>query len=147
MTFSVRQFANEEEIVQIGRGFLALSLPKHLWTHEAHFSTTLYLLLRHPEIILERDMPGLIARYNESVGGVNSDTGGYHETLTQFFIRVVRHFAAASREDLLTTANALVGSPLASRDFPLQFYSKELLFSVRARRNWVEPDVRALDFI
>ena len=32
----------------------------------------------------------LIRRYNESVGGVNSDTEGYHETITQVFIRTLR---------------------------------------------------------
>jgi hypothetical protein len=32
---------------------------------------------------------------------------------------------------------------MGRRDWPLRFYSRELLFSVEARRNFVEPDVAA----
>ena len=34
----------------------------------------------------------------------------------------------------------LLEDPILDRAFPLQFYSKDVLFSVRARRGWVTPD-------
>ena len=34
--------------------------------------------------------------------------------------------------------------PLARKDALLEFYSKDLLMSARARAAWVEPDVKAL---
>jgi hypothetical protein len=33
---------------------------------------------------------------------------------------------------------------MGSRDWPLRFWSKERLFSVDARRAWVEPDLAAM---
>ena len=73
---------------------LARTLPRAEWTHEAHLAATTYLLLRRPDIDLDTELPGIIRRYNESVGGVNSDTEGYHETITRVFLHGVRLFLA-----------------------------------------------------
>lgn len=144
--YAPRTFAGINEITQIGEGLLACTLPKERWTHEAHFAATAWLMRCHPEIDLPQKLPSIIARYNEAVGGQNTDTAGYHETLTQFYIRVVRAFLASrpGGEDLLATVNALVTSPLAQRGYPLSFWSRERLFSVPARRHWIEPDLTPL---
>ncbi len=42
-----------------------------------------------------RRSAGIISRFNESVGGVNGDTEGYHETITRSFPRTA--FACSSR--------------------------------------------------
>ena len=93
-------------------------------------------------------MPKIIRRYNEATGGVNSDTEGYHETITQFYLKAIR--AALARlpagTALWETCNRVIGSPFGDRAFPLAFYSRERLFSVEARRHWVEPDLKPLDF-
>jgi hypothetical protein len=144
--YKPRLFASDADVAHVGEGFLARTLPKPKWTHEAHLATTTYLLLRHPEIDLERELPGLIRSYNESVGGVNSDTEGYHETITRVFLHGVRLFLgeADKREPVHELVNELLLSPMARRDWPLRFYSPALLFSVEARRNFVEPDLAAL---
>ncbi len=93
----------------------------------------------------EHDLPGIIRSYNLAVGGVNDDTQGYHETLTQLYIRNIRRFLEDHGEgDLLGVVNALLASPMTLRNWPLSFYSRELLFSVAARRGWVEPDLAAI---
>src|SRR6476661_10670810 len=92
--FRPRFFHSDAEIVHVGEGLLARTLPRAEWTHEAHLATTTYLLLRRPDIDVDRELPGLIRRYNESVGGVNSDTEGYHETITRVFLAGVRLFLA-----------------------------------------------------
>jgi len=140
-----RLFASDAEIRRIGTGFLACALPKPEWTHEAHLSTTSWLILERPDIRPERDLPGLIRRYNESVGGVNSDSEGYHETITQVSIRAVRAALARSEgRGLCERVNALLLSEEGRRDWPLRFYSPELLFSKEARLGWVESDLAAL---
>ena len=103
-------------------------------------------MLERPDILPERDLPDIICRFNNSVGGVNSDTEGYHETITQCFIRGVRHFLARTDEGLplVEKVNALLLSEAGRRDWPLRFYSRELLFSKQARLGWVEPDLAAL---
>ena len=140
-----RLFAGDAEIRRIGTGFLACVLPKSEWTHEAHLSTTAWLILERPDIHPERDLPSLIRRYNESVGGVNSDREGYHETITQVSIAAVRRALARSEgRGLAERVNALIEAAEGRRDWPLNFYSRELLFSPEARLGWVEPDLGAV---
>lgn len=144
--YSPRLFESDAAVERVGEGLLTRTLPRAEWTHEAHLAATMYLLLRHPEIDLDRDLPGLIRRYNESVGGVNSNSEGYHETITRSFLRGVRLFLeeADLAEPLHELVNDLLLSPMGRRDWPLRFYSRERLLSVEARRNFVVPDLAAL---
>src|ERR1044071_3378707 len=129
-----RLFPDDVAIRRIGEGMLARTLPRSDWTHEAHLATCAWLVLERPDIVPERDLPDLIRRYNESVGGVNSDSEGYHETITQVFIRAVRaHLATSEGQGLRNRCNALLLAPEGRRDWPLRFYSRERLFSVEAR--------------
>lgn len=139
----LRPFASNEAVRHVARGLLDRTLPKVEWTHEAHLAACLCLLREHDEIVPERDLPGLISAYNEAVGGQNTDEAGYHETLTQLYIKAVRAFAETLPADmaLAEAANALLASPIAPRNWPLCFYSRERLFSVAARQGWVEPDL------
>ena len=144
--FPPRLFTRDREVERIGEGLVARTLPRAEWTHEAHLAATAYLLLKRPDVDLDRALSGLIRRYNESVGGVNSDSEGYHETITRVFLHGVRLFLdeADRNEPLHELVNQLLLSPMGQRDWPLRFYSPALLFSVEARRRFVEPDLRAL---
>ena len=141
-----RLFADDEAVRRLGEAMLARTLPKAEWTHEAHLATCLWLLLERPGILPERDLPHLIRRYNESVGGVNDETQGYHETITQISIRGARQFLARTDAalPLVGKVKALLRAPEGQRDWPLRFYSHERLFSKEARLGWVEPDLAAL---
>ena len=143
--FRPRLFHSDAEMEHIGEGLLARTLPRIEWTHEAHIAATTYLLLRRPDVDIDRELPGIISRYNESVGGVNSDTEGYHETITRAFLHGVRLFLSEAdpREPLYELVNGILLSPMGRRDWPLRFYSPEKLFSVEARRSFVPPDVAA----
>ena len=144
--FRPRFFTSDAEIERIGEGLLARSLPREDWPHEAHLAATTYLLTRRPDVDLDTQLPGIIRRYNESVGGVNSDSEGYHETITRVFLHGVRLFLAEAELDspLHELVNELLLSPMGRRDWPLRFYSRERLFSVEARRHFVPPDIAAL---
>lgn len=144
--FPVRHFLSDDAVAHVGEGLLARTLPRAEWTHEAHLAATTYLFLKHPEIDLDAELRGIISRYNESVGGVNSDTEGYHDTITRAYLRGIRLFleeADISRpiHDLI---NELLMSPMGRRDWPLRFWSKDRLMDVEARRGWVEPDLAAM---
>src|SRR3982751_3297778 len=144
--FRPRFFRSDAEIEHRGEGLLARSLSRAEWTHEAHLAATTYLLLRRPDIDLDAELPGIIRRFNESVGGVNSDSEGYHETITRSFLRAVRLFLAEAdpKAPLHELVNELLLSPMGRRDWPLRFYSPERLFSVEARRQFVPPDLATL---
>lgn len=142
MTDTIRYFDADAAIVHVGEGLIARTLPRPEWTHEAHLAACLYIVREREDIAAERDLPGIIARYNESVGGMNDDTQGYHETITQVFIAAIRAHLAEhpAGEGLVQSVNALLASERGTRDWPLRFYSRERLFSVEARRGFIEPD-------
>lgn len=143
--YAIRLFASDAAVRRIGEGLLARTLPKADWTHEAHLAACAWLLLERPEIVPERDLPDIIRSYNVAVGGENTDTAGYHETLTQLYIIGVRAFLAARPDDgLLAQVNALLSSAIGRRDWPFRYYSRNLLFSLEARRGWVEPDLAVI---
>ncbi|MBL0924714.1 MAG: hypothetical protein IBJ12_09665 [Sphingomonadaceae bacterium] len=147
--FEVRLFSDDASIVRIGEGLLARTLPRPEWTHEAHLAACTWIARDRPDIAIEQELPGIISRYNEAVGGVNDDTQGYHETITQVYIAGVKaHLAeVGTATPLCEVVNALLMSARGRRDLPLRFYSKELLFSIPARRGFVESDRASLSEI
>src|SRR4051794_6618401 len=132
-THAPRLFPDDAAIRRVGEGMLARTLPRPEWTHEAHLATTAWLILERTDIAPERDLPHLIRAYNESDGGVNSDTEGYHETITQCFIRAVRLYLARAEPGLglAERVNGLLCSEEGRRDWPLCFYEPKTLFSVK----------------
>jgi hypothetical protein len=138
-----RLFPDDAAIRRIGEGLLARTLSRGEWTHEAHLAACCWLVVERPDIAPERDLPDLIRRFNLSVGGVNSDTEGYHETITQCFIRAVRLYLARTdpARPLVDKVNGLLRSEEGRRDWPFCFYDPKTLFSREARLGWVEPDL------
>ncbi|NYF30815.1 hypothetical protein [Sphingopyxis sp. JAI108] len=143
--YTPRLFERDSEIRAIGEGLLACALPREAWTHEAHLGACLWLLTERRDIDVDAEIAGVIRRFNESVGGVNDDTQGYHDSITRAYVAGVRLFLAQTAEtDLAERVNALLLSDMGRRDWPLRFYSRERLFSVEARRQFVEPDLGPL---
>ncbi len=141
-------YASDAEIARLAHGLLDRSLPKAEWTHAAHFAATLWLIRFRPDLDLPAALPGLIRAYNESVGGRNTDSEGYHETITQASLAAARAFLAGrpDAEPLSTVVADLMASPLGRPDWILAYWTRERLFSVEARRAWVDPDLKPLRF-
>jgi len=143
--YSPRLFERDSEIRALGEGLLACALPREAWTHEAHLGACLWLLAERPDIDVDAKIGAIIRRFNESVGGVNDDHGGYHDSITRAYVAGVRLFLSETDETgLAERVNAMLLSDVGRRDWPLRFYSRELLFSVAARRGFVEPDLAPL---
>jgi hypothetical protein len=139
-------FSSDSEIDRIGRGLLDRSLPKAEWTHAAHFAAAFWLL-RRSDMHAMRVMPGLIRAYNEATGVPNTNSSGYHETITLGSLRAARAWLAARTDRALHEAlGEFLACEYGRSDWLLDFWSKPLLFSVAARTTWVEPDLRPLPF-
>jgi hypothetical protein len=141
-------YLNDREIERIGTAFIAGSLPKPEWTHAGHFAAVLYLLRHRPDWDVSVAMPPLIRAYNEATGVANTDSGGYHETITQASIRAARSVlhAHVAEVALHRVVNALLASELGRSDWLLRYWSRSTLFSVAARWHWVAPDLAPLPF-
>lgn len=135
----------EDEIDRIGRGVETRTLPKPEWTHAAHFAAAVWLL-GQPGRDASAEMPALIRAYNEATGVANTDTDGYHETITQASLRAARAWLDAHPGARAEALNALIASPYGRSDWLLQYWTKPVLFGVEARRRWVEPDLQPLPF-
>ncbi|HEV2598678.1 hypothetical protein [Sphingopyxis sp.] len=143
--YEPRLFERDDEIRKLGEGLLACALPRAAWTHEAHLGACLWLLTERPDIDVDADIATIIRTFNESVGGVNDDRQGYHDSITRAYVAGVRLFLSETAEtELAARVNALLRSDMGGRDWPLRFYSRDLLFSVPARRGFVEPDLAPL---
>jgi hypothetical protein len=107
----IRPFANDAAVRSVGEGLLARTLPKAEWTHEAHLAACLWLVRERPDFTPESELPDTIRTYNVAVGGENTDSAGYHETLTQLYIRGVRAFAASLPEGTALERNEIWLNP------------------------------------
>ena len=137
---------SDADIDSIGRGLVDRSLPKTQWTHAAHFAAAFWLL-RRPGVSAMRDMPGLIRGYNEACGVANTDSDGYHETITVASLRAAAAWLRSWPDTPLHQSLAqFLATEYGRSDWLLAYWSKPVLFSVTARREWVEPDLRPLPF-
>ena len=136
-------YSSDDEIERIGRGLAERSLPKAEWTHAAHFAAALWLLSRQPEAGVRIAMPPLIRAYNAATGVQNTDTSGYHETITQASISAAAAVLASQPQarPLHEVLEVLMAGPYGASGWPLAYWTKARLFSVEARRGWVEPDI------
>ncbi len=125
-------YPNEAAVERIGRGLLDRSLPKSEWTHAAHFAATLWLLRHRADLQLERDLPPLIRAYNEATGGANTDSEGYHETITLASIAAARAFLSLhpARRPLHELVDRPMASPLGRPDWPPRHLKRPRLGSV-----------------
>jgi hypothetical protein len=140
-------FADEAGVERAGLGLIGVSLPKQEWTHAAHFAAVLWLLRRDGAATVGRELPDLIRRYNIGTGGVNSDTEGYHETITQASIRAAANLLALNPDAPLNEVlRDLLSTALGRSNWPMNYWTRETLFSVEARRAWIEPDIAPLPF-
>ena len=133
------------ETERIARGLIDRTLPKAEWTHHAHLRAGLWHVVHHGPFQAINLLRDRIRAYNESVGTANTDTSGYHETITRFYVVVIDRFLSrADRDrDLDAIADQLIAE-LGDQRLPLHHYSEARLFSPVARRAWIEPDLRPI---
>jgi hypothetical protein len=131
-----------ESIAAVAEGLRSCSFPAADFHHREHCLVTAYFLLTEPEVDWRAKLPALIKRYNLAMGGANTDSAGYHETITQFYLAAIAGFLQAMpRCSPEERCQAILGSPLADKDYILRFYSRELLFSTEARHRYVAPNL------
>ena len=140
-----RFYATDAAVARIAHGVIARTLPKPEWTHAAHFAAALWLLRDRPLAAVVADMPGLIRAYNEATDTPNTDTGGYHHTITLASIGAAGDFLGryAPAHPLHGIVDDLMASPLGRPGWLMDYWSKARLFSVEARRGWAGPDLQA----
>jgi hypothetical protein len=134
-------FESADEVLELVRQFETGTLPRARWNHRAHLTVALwYASHLDAADALDAVRRGIL-RLNEACGVVSTPTSGYHETITRFYMRVVRHFVEMELDgDWAARANHLIAR-YGAKELPLRHYSKDRLMSTVARAEWIEPDL------
>lgn len=140
-------YSSNKEITDIHIGLVTRRLPKAEWTHAAHFAAAISMLA-DPASDPFSELSEIIRAYNRTTGVENTETSGYHHTITLASLFAARHILEAAPEhlELFEVTNRILGSAYGKSDWILNYWSKPTLFSPKARRNWVEPDIKSLPF-
>lgn len=109
--------------------------------HRAHVRLAyIYLCAYEPDVAHRRMRQAL----QEFLARRGVDASKYHETMTRAWLRAVRHFTARA-PDATSVAAFLERHPaLLDPGVMLTHYSKDLLFSQKARSTFVEPDLEPI---
>jgi hypothetical protein len=130
------------ELDELAAEFEAAAIPAADWTHQAHLRVGAILIHRQGRDAALDILRDGIRRLNTAHGTVNSETRGYHETITRCYVHFIEQFLRSCPREMTfdRKVDELLRSTLAQRDFLLRYYSRDVLMSARARREWVEPD-------
>ncbi|MDZ7877520.1 MAG: hypothetical protein U5L45_07615 [Saprospiraceae bacterium] len=139
-----------EDATKTVEQFESATLPDWAWTHEAHLICALSVLSRFGMEQAPVAMRERIMKYNIAVGKINSDTSGYHETVTIFWLKAI--WERLSVENKVTfdqaTLDALLSNiDLAYRNLFLKSYSEKRILSTEARKKYVKPDLEDVTFL
>jgi hypothetical protein len=136
------RFKDENEIAAVIRTFEDATISRDAWKHAEHLTVALHYLTLHDIETATEKMRSGIFKLLGAFGVDLTKEMPYHETMTVFWMRTVADFNALRNGDpMLAKANDMI--ELFDKDYPLRFYSSELLFSDEARATFVEGDVLA----
>ena len=76
------------------------TLPRAQWSHAAHVGIGACYTVRYGESALAKIREGIL-RYNDAVGTANTESSGYHETLTRLWAGVVAEAVAGFSNEWL----------------------------------------------
>jgi hypothetical protein len=132
--------ATEIEIDKFLAAFESGTLPKERWTHAAHLLAGACYVHRLGQSAAINHMRTCVRRYNEFVGGKNTATSGYHETITVFWIKILDalllHVRPIARAEFAPLAVERFAS---QRDLFRRFYDFDVVASTEARAEWIPP--------
>lgn len=114
------------------------TLARAEFTHAAHVAVAACYAVRFGEAAFDH-VRLCILRHNAAAGILNTDTSGYHETLTRFWVAIASREVRGMR-DPFEAARHAVEKFGEARSLPARFYSFDVLRSTEARRRWIAPD-------
>jgi hypothetical protein len=134
--------ADELPLAVLVESFEAATLPVAGFHHREHMRVALCYLSREPEADATARMRAGLARFLAHHG-----IEGYHETLTVFWMKkLAARFAGTDPARPLDERIDAVIAGCVQEPPISEYYTAETLASVMAKRTWVPPDRRAIDF-
>ncbi len=141
-----RLYDGPDAILARVAAFRARTLPRPEWDHFAHLTVGHHYVATYGAQEALARLRGDIAGYNEVSGVPNSDSRGYHETITAFYVRTIARYLeqVPAAMPLVDQVHGLLNDALGSKALAFAFWSKSRLLSTDARRAWLDPDLRSI---
>ena len=124
--------------------FEAGTWPFEKWHHREHIRVAYLYLCRYPYGIALQKMRSGIKALNMAHKVPETPTRGYHETMTQGWMRLTHKTLAEFGKSQSSEVFVQTHAGLLSKDALLSYYTKERILSVEARQGFVEPDLKPL---
>lgn len=145
MTESKNYYKSDDEIKALVHGFEDCSIRPSQFNHRAHLIVALsYLHLYKLSVqeATERMRAGLY-RFLDHHG---HDRQKYNETITLFWIKLVRSFLdrTDATRPVADIANKLIET-CGNSQLIYSYYTKERLLSDEAKKEWIEPDLKGIE--
>lgn len=136
----MKRYETEKEITDVVRLFETAAISRTDWKHAEHLTVALHYLSNHDFEAAYKKMRDGIFNLLRAFEVDLSKEMPYHETLTIFWLKAVDDFRKISNGYSKVELYNKMTEEL-DKDFPLKFYTRELLFSDEARAKFVEPDL------
>ena len=135
------KYRHENEVLDLVRSFEDATISRDEWKHAEHLVVALYYLSQYDlETAHVKMREGILRLLVKGFGVDLEKEMPYHETITRFWMRLVsRYNESKNGASLLDKANEVAFK--WDKDHPLKFYTRELLFSDKARARFVEADI------
>lgn len=133
------------EVDSIIDAFSRALIPRERWDHRSHLIVCAWSVLADGPLDALPRMRAAIRRFNAANGIVDTPLRGYHETVTAFWVQsvVALYSARAAGDTPLEFVNRVL-SRLGDGELIFDHYSRQLLSSPQARRDFVPPDLQPL---
>jgi hypothetical protein len=131
---------NENTDETFAQAFLHGSLPPSQFHHRDHVRLAWYLVRQHGQ----EDAMRLITTSIRAFASQHGQATKYHETLTQFWVKLVAHVVKEHPEHASFEAFLAAFPHLLDKSLPYRHWQRETMESPAARAHWVEPDLLVL---
>jgi hypothetical protein len=133
-------YKTENEIKLLIESFETGTISEKDWRHAEHLTVALYYLSNHDFCTALTKMRDGIFNLLRAFKVDLSKEMPYHETLTVFWMRTVDDFRKSKNgASMPEICRELIEK--FDKDYPLRFYSRELLFSNEARIKFIDGDL------
>jgi hypothetical protein len=131
-----------QDIHRLRAGFDSRTLPGVEFNHVAHIAVGALYVCELGSAAALAHLQRTIPAYNESQGGQNTDTSGYHETLTRFWVDRLAEFVATLPPELTSAERSLAAVEAFGTRSRLheEYYTFDVVKSLEARTGWIAPD-------
>lgn len=134
------KYKTEKEIFEVIENFENCKIERGTWGHPEHLILAFYYATNNDfETALNKMRDGIFNLLKSFAVDLSKEMP-YHETLTVFWMRTIFDFTKSVNKDSIVS---LVDEMIEKfdKDYPLKFYSRELLFSDEARAKFVRSDL------